>query len=1313
MKPAPTALESRPPAATRTAGQPTELPEQTRRHGPARLNVLFVNYGDFTTNSLNHIGEFANRLTDLGHTCVLAVPSGIETLRVVRAPRFRAATYSEVLASPAACFPNGHPADVLHAWTPREGVRKFVIAHQRQSPATRVIVHLEDNEDYLLEAFGGLPLPQLRELPQQAFPFPLVDGLSHPVRYRQLLQLADAVTVIVDRLNEFVPPGSPVHRLEPGVDFSLYQPLAADPELRRDLGLHQEEKVVVFTGSVTYANAPEMQELYQAVQALNAGGIRVRLVRTGVTNPEFAATIGSEVASHVIELGFVEKERLPRLLALADVLVQPGRAGPFNDYRLPSKLPEFLAAGRPVVLPACNIGGDLVDGQDAILLRHGTAEEIAAACRRVFADPGLAVQLAQRGMEFARRRFDLAANSQALQAFYVRITAMPARTAWAKLAGLHETELPLVMENLSATDLEKQLPDLSRAVRQLDADLHERGNALLALRRHATGLEFTRDTLESTRDTLLRDIVTVRAHATEHALQLENENRRIQARSNEAIGRVRRQLEDLTVTAEREITHLQDELYQSEYRLLRLRSSLSWRATAWLRALRRALIDPLFGQRQPSPPPPPVSHRLVQHSAGDCSFAPLPSKIRYHLDAPRQWPKQAHELVIRGWAVFESEKIALQDVRARIGDRLYPGQHGLARTDVGNQLPQWAGAKLSGFRITVALHPSDDQAVLEALGADGNWCVFHTQSLGQGSSAMPGTYSHWVAINDTVSPATLAALTSAAAHWQSRPLISLLMPVYDPPERWLMRAIESVCAQSYPHWELCIADDASTQPHVRTMLERAAANDPRIKLIRRTENGHISAASNSALELVTGEFCGLFDHDDELAPHALHCVAETLRAHPDAEVVYTDEDKLDENGARFDPHFKPDWNPDLLTSQNYFSHLTVYRTAAIRTAGGFRRGFEGAQDWDLALRITEVTPADRIHHIPRVLYRWRAIDGSTAMQLEDKGYATDAARRALEDHFGRTREKITLGQTSGRHWHVRRPRPEPAPLVTLIIPTRNRRELLVACVESIRAKTAYPNYEFLIADNDSDDPELLAFYERMKAAGRFEVLACPGPFNYSALNNTAVARARGELVGLLNNDLEVLAAGWLDEMVAHAVRPDIGGVGAKLYYPDLRIQHAGVITGLGGVAGHAFKGFHRDEPGTPQFRPHVVQNVTAVTAACLVIRKSVYLQVGGFDENDLAVAFNDVDFCLKVQAAGYRNLFTPFAELIHHESASRGAEDTPEKIRRFQREIASIKARWGDRLLNDPAYNPNLTLDSEDFALAYPPRVPPLSGRPT
>lgn len=745
-------------------------------------------------------------------------------------------------------------------------------------------------------------------------------------------------------------------------------------------------------------------------------------------------------------------------------------------------------------------------------------------------------------------------------------------------------------------------------------------------------------------------------------------------------------------------------------KIQRMQESFSWRCTAWLRALRRKFWDP---SHPPATRPGPRS--VLTFPFAEEEFTPPASPlIHYQIVSGLDLLNVVQDPVLAGW-VFSPELQGLCAVRARISGRIYLGQYGLERKEISEKfLPQaW-----SGFSIEPKIEKSDELLDLEIGNGDDLWLPFFSVSLRHGrpqlvtgnQPSMLGNstrYASWVARYDTLTSEALNNLRLRTKNLPRQPLISLAMPVYNTDERWLRRAIETVKAQVYTHWELCIADDASTKPHVRSLLEKFAAQDSRIKVTFRASNGHISAASNSALELATGEFTAFVDHDDELPPQALYYFAELICRHPEAELIYSDEDKITETGTRFHPHFKPDWNPDLLKGQNYLCHLTACRTTTLKSVGGFRTGVEGSQDWDLALRITERLKPAQIHHIPRILYHWRAIEGSTALQLRTKDYTIQAAQKTLEDHFRRIRQNATPELIRGQHWHIQYAIPDPAPLVTLIIPTRNRRELLATCVESIRAKTRYPNFEFLIADNDSDDPELLAFYEEQKKRGRFTVLRYPGPFNFSAINNLAVKASAGELIGLLNNDLEATHPEWLDEMVGHALRPEIGVVGAKLYYPDMRIQHAGIITGLGGVAGHAFKNFGRNDAGNGQFRPHVAQNLSAVTAACVVMRKSVFEQAGGFDEENLKVAFNDVDFCLRVQELGYRNLFTPFAELIHHESASRGAEDSPEKVARFSKEIEFMKKRWGERLLNDPAYNPNLTLDTEDFAYAFPPRHRP------
>lgn len=531
---------------------------------------------------------------------------------------------------------------------------------------------------------------------------------------------------------------------------------------------------------------------------------------------------------------------------------------------------------------------------------------------------------------------------------------------------------------------------------------------------------------------------------------------------------------------------------------------------------------------------------------------------------------------------------------------------------------------------------------------------------------------------------------------------SVVVPVYNPDIVYLDAMIQSVQAQSYLNWELCIADDLS-RPEVRDFLTQKAAQDTRIRLVLRNENGHISRATNSAIDVATGDFIALLDHDDLLDPDALLIVADAIAANPTAQILYTDEDKVRMDGERYDPHFKPDWNRDLLYGLNYVSHLGIYATALVKQVGSFRVGFEGAQDYDLLLRCIEQIDDTQIVHIPKVLYSWRAAPGSTAASNDAKPYATAAGIRVLSEHLGRVhgRPIEVVDGPFAFSYRVQWPL-DTQPLVSIIIPTRDRLQLTKAAVDSILAKTDYPNIEIIIVDNGSEEPKTLAWFAQIQCAdSRVRVLRDDRPFNYSALNNAAVAQARGEVIALLNNDVTVINRDWLSEMVSLAMRPGTGCVGAKLYYPDGRIQHAGVVIGMGGVAGHAhllFPGAHSGYFSRLQLR----QTYSAVTAACLVVRRDIYLAVGGLNETDLTVAFNDVDFCLNVRAIGYTNVWTPWAELTHYESASRGYEDTPEKISRFQTECAYMKTTWRTNDFPDPCYNSNLTLDRQDFSFAHP-----------
>jgi glycosyltransferase involved in cell wall biosynthesis len=1231
------------------------------------VNILFVNYGDFTSNSLNHIGAFANRLTLDGHACVVAVPEKPETVTALPKPLFTPVTYARALA-PEPLFPNRAGADVVHAWTPRENVREFTLAYLRQHPRAALLIHLEDNEVFLIESYARESLATLETWSDEELAARLSPRLAHPVRFRNFLRVAHGATYITDRLREFIPEGKPSHRLLPGIDPALYQPSIPDPALREQLGLKPDEKLLVFTGSTTFANLADVRTLLLAVRLINERGTPCKLVRTGINPPELDREIAALAGDRVIDLGFIEKARLGALLALADALVQPGAADAFNDYRLPSKIPEFLCVGRPVIIPRANLGREMENGRHALLLETGTPAEIADQCLRVFADPALAERLGAGALEFARAHFDLATNTAQLARFYAEMQA---------------SALPLFA----------------------DGSLPASEDVLLARGDTALRMRAKEQSLATARAEITRLLEQIRALETDkvrlHALD-SFQHAKLQA-ERQQVEQLRGELTLATETAHRLARSLDEANVQARIqvdKVRRMTASFSWQVTGPLRSLRRVFID---GRKRPAPGPAPAP-----------AIAP---GLPYMIDEPTDWSDVPPTGCLRGW-VIAATGAAIVGVRLRAANRMFAATYGLARPDVAAGHPDHPRAGHSGFSLDFELPPQSSQVfVLEALLEDGGWHCFATPSatiVADTPSHLRRDYSTWVRRFDTL---TLERRVGYRARIEAlppeqRPLISLLLPVYNTPEKWLLKAIESVRGQLYPHWELCIANDASTAAPIRPLLDDYSRRDARIKVVHREQNGHISAASNSALEVATGEFTALLDHDDELAPHALAEVVFALAAQPALEFVYSDEDKIDESGRRFDPYFKPDWNPDLFLGQNFTCHLSVFRTARLRAIGGFRIGFEGSQDWDLTLRAVEGLDPALIHHIPRVLYHWRAIPGSTALVIDQKqDYPFIAAKKALTEHLQRTAVPGELVAVAGRHWRIRRALPAPAPKVSIIIPTKNAEGLLRLTITSIVAKTSYPNYEIIVVDNGSDAPATLAYLEELRRSGT-RVLPYTAPFNFSAINNFAAQQADGAVLAFLNNDLEVISPEWLDEMVAQAVRPEIGAVGAMLYYPNDTIQHAGAVLGLtgpagkDGVAGHAFKGLKRGEEGQRN-RARLVQNYSAVTAACLVIRRDVFEQVGGFNERDLAVAFNDIDFCLRVLQAGYRNLWTPFAEFYHHESASRGTEDTPEKLERFAGEAAYMRRTWARILDNDPAYNPNLSLQHEDFSLAFPPRVQP------
>jgi len=542
-------------------------------------------------------------------------------------------------------------------------------------------------------------------------------------------------------------------------------------------------------------------------------------------------------------------------------------------------------------------------------------------------------------------------------------------------------------------------------------------------------------------------------------------------------------------------------------------------------------------------------------------------------------------------------------------------------------------------------------------------------------------------------------LKSNIEDFKIKPTFSIVMPVYNPPIEFFKKALESVLNQVYDNWELCLADDCSTDPEVKKTIKHYSKNNSRIKVKYRTENGHISKASNSALEMTTGDFIVLMDQDDELAINALYENVKLINEHPKADLIYSDEDKIDEDNNHSYPHFKPDWSPDSLLSRNYLGHLTVFRASIFKQIGGWRVGFEGSQDYDLVLRFIEET--ENIFHIPEVLYHWRVHSTSAAAGEDAKPYAYIAAQKALTEALIRRGETGNVSFLDGfRGYSIRYKIKDPDKKVSIIIPTKDKTDVLSVCIESIFSKSTYKNFEIIVIDNNSSESKFFKLMEKWKTKEpeRFKYIKAPIKFNFSSLVNIGYKNSTGEYLILLNNDTEVISPDWIEGMIEQAQRPSIGVVGCKLLYPNETIQHAGVIIGMGGVAGHALVGEHRFGPGYFNY-VNMANNYSALTAACVMVRKDAFEEVNKFDE-EFTVEYNDVDFCLKLLEAGYHNIYLPHVELFHHESITRGhPHATKESYERHIVEVNKFKSKWLKYIKHDPCYNPNLTLGASNFAL--------------
>ena len=585
--------------------------------------------------------------------------------------------------------------------------------------------------------------------------------------------------------------------------------------------------------------------------------------------------------------------------------------------------------------------------------------------------------------------------------------------------------------------------------------------------------------------------------------------------------------------------------------------------------------------------------------------------------------------------------------------------------------------------------------LIRRLGAPGGRgrSVAGGQQFPEGDARDAASYRRWMTLQEYVSPAE--ASPSAAG-----PLISIVMPVYEPDVDHLVAALESVRGQRYPSWQLVLCDDGSNGRWWEDERLSPLVEDERVVRVGNPSNGGIAAATNRAIGAATGTWVAFMDQDDLLAPDALSAVVDAVTADPGLRLLYSDEDSIDAAGERYGPYFKPTAIRELMLGQNVMNHLTVYSVVLLKELGGLREGLDGSQDWDLNLRALDVVTDEEIAHLPRILYHWRKTDdsfsaGEGRLRSQRAGGAAVAEAMARRGLDGFPRPVVTGG------WFQLVLRvAESAPKASIVIPTRDRPELIMGCVDAILARTRYDDYELVIVDNGTRDEDALAYLAELERRHDVAVLRCDWPFNFSRLLNEGVRAASGEVIVSLNNDVIVEQDDWLEQLVANAVRPDVGAVGARLLYADGRVQHAGVVLGVGSVAGHWYGGLAGSDPG--YFGQAVLQReVEAVTGAVLAMRRALYLEVGGLDEENLSVAFNDVDLCLRLREMGLRNLYVPGVELTHLESVSRGSDDRPDTRERFQREVAYMLRRWGvdGGDLVDRIKNPNFVQREGDCLL--------------
>ncbi len=1103
-------------------------------------------------------------LYDRGHNIAVAMPNNAKAI----SPKYKSFTFQKIFKNNLKIFRNNNTADILHVISPRSVNINFLSKYLKIKP-TPFLVFLEDNETYITKNIINKFVGKEYLMSDNDYINILGGQLTKKSAYISTLLLADKIVTINETIQNDFPIKLNFENILPGIDLEFFSNKVnpSDNFLKKYQLDLKKNKYITFPGGINYFTLKPAIELIKGVNLYNRkNNQNIQLIFSGPDGPE-REKINDFVKKNNIQnfryIGFIDRKNMPNFLSISEILIQPGKQNDFEELRFPGKIAEYLAMGKPVILPNTSIARKINLKVKSEILLNGNSTEIAEKLRLLLSDNHRLKQISMSSRKYAELNFDIRSTVKKYELIYFKIRKNTKKFNILRDISFNNIEvsaIKILLENYKNKNKELLLNLISK----INKDRTEKDINYFLVR-----------------------------NKNEKLIHLEESFDRLAIKYNKQVENSRNEIEKL-----------QKEIQVRDNQIHGLLTSKSWKITK-------------------------------------------PIRIIYQL-----------------LKLIRSCFVLIKFLNTRNIKKII------------QYLPR--DKKLSNTIKTIN----------------------HYAEQLNNKKIFVNRYNEWIQREEDFNLNDVKVIRNKLQSIKLKTKFSICMPVFNPNPIYLKEAIDSVINQIYQNWELCIADDASTNPEIRKILKYYESQYRNIKVIYRKENGHISKASNSAIRVCTGDYIGFLDHDDKLSPHALLWVAAETKNNPRAQIIYSDEDKINEAGNHDGPYFKPNFSPELFYSHNLITHFAIYKKNIIKKIKGFRSKFDGAQDYDLALRALSECGEKNISHIPKILYHWRQHSDSTALDSNAKPYAMLAGEKALNEYFNSNKIPYKV-KYIGSAYKLLGKLPKSNPKISIIIPSNNLDNLKI-CINSIIKKSTYKNYEIVvIANNKLNVKDVINIFPNLI---NLKVLNYKGEFNYSKLNNFGAKKSKGKYLLFLNDDTEVISSDWLEVLLGFASIREVGAVGLKLIYKNNTVQHGGIVLGINNWAGHAFRGFPKDSPGS-NHRLSLVSNFSAVTAACLMISKVKFDLVRGFNEKELKVACNDVDFCLSLMNKGYRNVYCGHTSIYHYESISRGYEDTQEKKKRFDHESSYVINKWRDLFKNDPHYNPNLTDKTENFDLADKPRI--------